>query len=71
MTLLAAIVSNLLPCPFSFVEFAPMYMIWVIYKGKEFLHVAEEDTLNFVVTTSALLLGLPYIWNSILHMIVN
>ena len=71
VTMLAAIVSNLLPCPFSFVEFAPMYMIWVIYKGKEFLHVAEEDTLNFVVTTSALLLGLPYIWNSILHMIVN
>ncbi len=71
VTLLVAIVGNLLPCPFSFIELAPMYMIWVIYKGKDFLNVAEEDTLNFVVTTSALLLGLPFVWNSILHMIVH
>lgn len=71
IALLAALVSNLLPCPFTFIEFAPMYMIWVIYKGKDYLNVEEEDTLNFVVTTSALLLGLPFVWNSILHMIVD
>lgn len=71
VTLLAFIVGNLLPSTFTFVEFAPFYMIWIIYKAKDYMQIPPENTFNFVISASMLLLGLPFIWEMILNYILH
>ncbi len=69
--LLTIIVLNLLPSSFSFVEFAPLYTIWIIYKGKDYLEIPDESKFNFVLSASALMLGLPFVWTFILNIILH
>lgn len=71
IALLGNILSNVMPSVFSFVEFIPVYMIWIVYKGVDFLQIPKEDVLNFVITASAFLLGLPFLWDTILQTILK
>lgn len=71
ITLLAFIVGNLLPSTFTFVEFAPFYMIWVTYKAKDYMQIPPENTFNFVISASMALLGLPFIWDFIINYILH
>ena len=71
IALLAFTVGNLLPSAFTFVEFAPFYMIWVTYKAKEYMQIPSENTFNFVISASMLLLGLPFVWDFILNYILH
>ncbi len=71
ITMLATIINNMLPSTFAFIQFAPVYSIWVVFQGKDFMQVTAENTFNFVISASALFLGLPFIWEYILNLIVK
>lgn len=62
-TLVSVIINNILPSSFSFVQFMPAYTLWIVYQGRHFLRIPEENVFSFTVTASTILLVLPFAWD--------
>ncbi len=71
ITILTAIVGNILPSDFSFVQLIPMYLIWVVYEGRHYAKIPGENVFSYTVTTSAVMIGLPYIWESFFNILLH
>lgn len=71
ITLLSVIAGNILPSDFAFVQFAPMYIVWLVYQGREYIKVPEENTFSYIVTTSAVLVGMPYVWAKFFNILIH
>lgn len=69
--LLTTLVGNLLPAPFAFVQFAPMYIIWVVYQARDFLKIPDENIFSYTVISSVIFLGLPFLWDKIFGIILQ
>jgi hypothetical protein len=57
--ILINIVRNLLPTPLPMVDILQFYVIFVIYKGKDFLGIEENGT-KFVVLASVFIILAPF-----------
>lgn len=68
---LTIIVGNLLPSKFTFVQFAPMYIIWVVYQAREYLKIPSDTTLTYTVLSSMVIIGMPSVWGIILGSIIK
>lgn len=71
ITFLSILVGNLLPSEFAFIQFAPIYSIWVVFQGKDFMKVDKETVFSYTVIASALFLLLPFLWDSLLGIILH
>ena len=71
ITLLSVLINNLLPSDFAFVQFMPLYIIWVVYQGREYLNIPSENTFSYTVITSVMFMVLPYIWQTIFDIITH
>lgn len=71
ITLLSVLINNLLPSDFAFVQFMPVYIIWIVYQGRDYLKIPQESLFSYTVITSILLLGLPFAWDSIFDTITH
>jgi hypothetical protein len=71
ITLLSVLINNLLPSDFAFVQFMPLYIIWVVYQGREYLNIPSESTFSYTVITSVIFMALPYAWGTIFDIITH
>lgn len=71
ITLLSVIVGNLLPSDFAFVQFAPIYTVWIAFQSRSFMKVPGENVFSYTVITSALILLLPFIWDKLFDIIIH
>lgn len=69
--LLSVLVGNLLPSRFAFVQFAPMYIIWIVFQARDFLKIPADNIFSYTVVTSVLFLGLPFLWDNIFGIILQ
>ncbi len=69
--LLTLIVGNILPSRFAFVQFAPIYIIWIVYQARDFLKIPAENIFSYTVVSSVVFLGLPFIWDKIFGLILR
>ena len=67
---LLRILSNLLPSDFTPVLFLMVYLPWMAYRGTDNLFVKKNKVAKFVIISSALLLGLPFLFEAILGLFV-
>lgn len=65
ITLLSALINNILPSDFAFIQFMPVYIIWIVFQGRDYLKIPQENIFSYTVITSIILLGLPFAWDSI------
>lgn len=71
ITLLSIIAGNILPSDFAFIQFAPMYIVWIVYQGRKYVKIPEENTFSYIVTTSAVLVGMPYVWEKFFNILLH
>ena len=71
ISMLSVIIGNLLPSDFTFIQFMPMYIIWVAYQGRHFMHIPQDNVFSYTVITSVLLVGMPFAWDKILGIILH
>ena len=71
ISMLSVIIGNLLPSDFTFIQFMPMYIIWVAYQGRHFMHIPQENVFSYTVITSVLFVGMPFAWDKILGLILR
>lgn len=71
VSLLSVLIGNLLPSDFAFIQFLPMYIIWIAYQGREYMQIPEENVFSYTVITSVLLVGMPFAWDTILGLILR
>ncbi len=71
ITLLSTLINNLLPSDFTFVQFIPVYTTWIVYQGRDFLKIPQENVFNYTVIASVMILGLPFAWNRIFDIIIH
>lgn len=71
VTFLSVIIGNILPSSFSYVQFIPAYTVWIVFQGRKFLRIPSENVFSFTVTTSTILIALPFMWNQIIQTIVH
>jgi len=64
------ILRNILPSHFTPVLFLLLYLPWMAYKGTDNLFVEKEKVNKFVVISSVLLLGLPFLMGYILDFFI-
>ena len=64
------IVRNLLPSDFTPVLFLMLYLPWMFYRGTEHLFLKTGKVNKFIVISSALLLGLPFVMYHILDLFI-
>ena len=67
---LLRILSNLLPSDFTPVLFLMVYLPWMAYRGTDNLFVKKNKVAKFVIISSALLLGLPFMFEAILGLFI-
>ena len=67
---LLRILSNLLPSDFTPVLFLMVYLSWMAYRGTDNLFVKKNKVAKFVIISSALLLGLPFMFEAILGLFI-
>lgn len=70
-TMLSVIIGNILPSSFTFVQFMPAYTIWIVYQGRDFLRIPQENVFSFTVSTSSILIVLPFAWDLLLKTFVH
>ena len=71
ISMLSVIINNLLPCDFAFVQFLPVYIIWVVFQGQTYLKIPQENVFSYTVITSVLFLGLPFVWDKVFDFIIQ
>ena len=71
ITLLSVLINNLLPSDFTFIQFMPVYITWIVYQGRKFLNIPQENMFSYTVIISVLFLGLPFVWDSIFNTITH
>ncbi len=71
VTFLSVILGNILPSSFSYVQFIPAYTIWIVYQGRIFLRIPSENVFSYTVTTSTILIALPFMWDQIIKTFVH
>ena len=67
---LLTILRNLLPNDFTPIFFLLVYLPWMAYRGTDNLFVKKDKVVKFVVISSALLLGLPFLLQAILGLFI-
>lgn len=67
---LLRILSNLLPSDFTPVLFLMVYLPWMAFRGTDNLFVKKNKVAKFVIISSALLLGLPFMFEAILGLFI-
>ena len=67
---LLLIFGNLLPSDFAPVLFLMVYLPWMAYRGTDHLFVKKEKVVKFVIISSILLLGLPFVLRQILGLFI-
>jgi hypothetical protein len=72
LTILAVImlVSNVIKVRLALVEFLPLYVVFVIWKGCKFVHIEEQNVGIFMVSAIASLLGSVYVLSAILKALI-
>lgn len=68
---MTVILGNILPSRFAFIQFAPMYIIWVVYQARDFLKIPTENIFSYTVVSSVLFIGLPFLWDKIFGIILQ
>lgn len=71
ITLLSVLINNLLPSDFTFIQFIPAYITWIVFQARDFLKIPQESVFSYTVITSVLFIGLPYAWDSIFNIITH
>jgi hypothetical protein len=67
---LLRILSNLLPSDFTPVLFLMVYLPWMAFRGTDNLFVKKNKVAKFVIISSALMLGLPFLFEAILGLFI-
>lgn len=68
--MILSIINNLLPLNFTFIDLFQFYLVYLIYKGVDFLGVKSDDRWKFVVIASLALLLPIYSIKTILEYIL-
>ena len=55
------ILRHLLPTDFTPVLFLLLYLPWMAYKGVDHLYIKREKAVRFVIISSVLVLGVPFV----------
>ena len=71
ISLLSVLIGNILPSSFTFVQFIPAYIIWVVYAARHYLKVPAENNFSFTIVNSAIFLLLPFVWDKIFGLILH
>ncbi|MBQ2980135.1 MAG: hypothetical protein IJE18_08530 [Bacteroidaceae bacterium] len=71
LTMLATLIGNILPSDFAFVQFLPMYSIWIVYQARQYMKIPQENIFSYTVITSVVILGLPFVWQKIFDLILH
>lgn len=59
------ILRNILPVALTFLDIFPLYIIFVVWKGMDYLNI-DENYVKFVVIASSVILLIPYCIRNIL-----
>lgn len=63
------ILGNILPVALTFLDIFPLYIIFVVWKGMEYLDI-DENPAKFVVITSAVILLSPFCIKNVLLLLL-
>lgn len=67
---LISIVENITPIELSLVQFLPIIVAVVIWKGCRYMAVVEQETGRFMILSILTVIGLPMLLGYLLHLIV-
>jgi len=67
---LLVIIGNVLPIDFTPIFFLMIYVVWIVYRGSEFLGIKENKRWKFTLIASAMLLFIPLIIEWFLKLII-
>ena len=71
LLMIVTIAMNILPDNFSFIRFAPLYVIYVAWEGlKYFFNVPDSKRMTFIVLVSLIILISPIIIERIMFILM-
>ncbi len=68
--LIIGIIENLLPASFSFLLILPLYVIYISWRGTDYLNIPQDETVKFVVIASLSLLLPTYLIDRFLSILI-
>ena len=67
---LLAIIANVLPINFTPIFFMMTYLVWIVYRGTQYMGLDKPREPRFLIATSALLLLTPFVIQQLLNMLI-
>ncbi len=68
--LIFRLICNLLQADVTIIKFLPLYVVLILYKGRDYVGVPADSTMNFTCLTSLAIVLIPLILHYLLSLIL-